>query len=283
MFKIVNRLILGKDIKRLDIEAPSIAQSFSFGQFVMVCPDEGSKWIPLTVVESDTRRGLISVIFKETGLATRNLGSMSIDDKLFSVAGPFGAIKEPKQVGVVVCVATGVSAAQLLPICRAYNRAGNKVIGVIGAVTKAEMILEPQMRITCHKIFLTTEDGSYQQQGKAQDVVKELLSQEDVKLVYSIGDTDMMREVAQMTAKEKIPNLIQVHTVMSCGRGICGSCRVKVNRELALACEEGPEFDGHMMDFEYLRHRMDHTCKHEDQGSIGAQKRAGFFKKIFEG
>lgn len=282
MFKIVNKLILGKDIKRLDIEAPLIAQCFLPGQFVMVCSEEGAKWIPLTIVEADARRGLISVIFEEAGLATRMLGSVPIDDKLFSITGPFGTIKEVKHVGTIICVATGVSAAQILPICRAYNRAGNKVIGILGAGSKSELILEPQMRIACHKIFMTTEDGSYQRRGKAQDVVKELLSQEDVNVVYSIGDVDMMREVAQMTAKQKIANLIQVQTVISCGRGICGSCRVKVDHQLVLACEEGPEFDGHVMDFEYLRHRMEHECSHEDQGPA-VQKSSGFLKKLFEG
>lgn len=283
MFKIVNKLILGKDIKRLDIEAPLIAQCFLPGQFVMVCSEEGAKWIPLTIVEVDIRRGLISVIFEEAGLATRMLGSVLIDDKLFSITGPFGIVKEAKQMGTIICVATGVSAAQILPICRAYNRAGNKVIGILGAESKSELILESQMRIACHKIFMTTGDGSYQRWGRAQDIVKELLSQEDVNLVYSIGNVDMMREVAQMTAKQKITNLVQVHTVISCGRGICGSCRVKVDHQLVLACEEGPEFDGHVMDFEYLRHRMEHECKHEDQGSAAAQKSLGFFKKLFEG
>ena len=139
------------------------------------------------------------------------------------------------------------------------------------------------MRIACHKIFLITEDGSYQRRGKAADVVKELLDKEDVHLVYSSGDVEMMRDVAQMTKKRGVSNLMQAHTVVSCGRGICGSCRIKVDKGLMLACEEGPEFDGHKMDFDYLKHRMEHVCSHEDKGDDAVKKGSGFFKKLFEG
>jgi len=283
MFTIINKQILGKEIKRLDIEAPQIARSFQPGQFVMVCSEQGGKWIPLTIVESDTRRGIISIIFKETGAATRLLGTLPIQDEIFAVSGPFGTIRKPTQVGVVVCVTTGVAAAQILPVCRAYSRAGNKVIGVLGAGTKSGLILEPQMRIACHRVVFTTEDGSYQRRGKAASAVKELLEKEDVHLVYSAGDVEMMRDVAQMTARKDIPNLIQVQTVISCGRGICGSCRVKVDHQMMLTCEDGPEFDGHKMDYEYLKHRMDHVCRHDGEHAGAVRKTGGFLKKLFEG
>ncbi|HSV43014.1 MAG TPA: sulfide/dihydroorotate dehydrogenase-like FAD/NAD-binding protein [Candidatus Bathyarchaeia archaeon] len=280
-YKIVNRLILGKEIKRLDIEAPAIARSFRPGQFVMIAPDEGGKWVALTIVESDTRRGIISIIFKESGSATRMLGGLSIQDEIFAVSGPFGFIREVKQLGVVVCVAEDVSAAQILPMCRAYNRAGNKVIGVLGAKSKSELILEPQMRIACHKVVLTTADGSYQRRGSTVEVVRELFEREDVQLVYSVGSVPMMREIARMTSQRQVRNLLQVHTVMSCGRGICGSCRVKVNNQLALACEEGPEFNAHEVDFDYLERRMEHVCSHDPQGTVTA-KAEGLFKKFLQ-
>ncbi len=282
MFKIISKLLLGKDIKRLDIAAPMIAKSYSPGQFVMVCPEEHAKWIPLTIMDVDTRRGLIRIVFKEQGQTTRILGSIPINDRVFSISGPFGKIQAPKQVGVVVCVASGISAAQILPMCRAYSRAENKVIGVLGARTKSELILESQMRIACHKIMLTTEDGSYQRRGVAEDLVKELIAHEEVRLIYSVGDADMMRNIAGISKKHGIPNLMQVHTVMSCGRGICGSCRVKVGGDLVLSCEEGPEFDGHVMDFDYLKHRMEHACSHESASVKTMEKGVGFFKKIFQ-
>ncbi len=281
-FTIINKQILGKEIKRLDIEAPEIARNFAPGQFVMVCVEEGSRWIPLTIVESDTRRGLISVIFKEIGDSTRFLGALPIHEQLFSVSGPFGTIRPPKQIGVVVCAAEDVCAAQILPICRAYSRAGNKVIGVLGARTKAEMILEPQMRIACHTVMLTTEDGSYQRRGSVEDTVREIAGKENVRLIYSAGSVEMMRGVSLLAHSKKIDSLIQVHTVMSCGRGMCGSCRVKVQGELVLACEDGPEFDGSKMDFDYLKRRMEHVCEREGSGKSAVEKTTGMLKKFFE-
>lgn len=282
IFTIINKQILGKDIKRLDINAPDIVRNFQPGQFVMICAEEGSKWIPLTIVEADTRRGMISVIFKEFGAATRLLGSLPIHEKLFSVSGPFGTIREPKQVGVVVCAATGVSAAQILPICRAYSRAGNKVIGILGAKTKAELILEPQMRIACHSVLLTTEDGSYHRRGTVEEAVREVSAKEAVRLVYSAGEVEMMYQVNRFTQQQKIDSLIQVHAVMSCGRGMCGSCRVKAGKQLVLACEEGPEFDGHKIDFDYLKHRIEHVCEKESGEKGAVERTTGILKKFFE-
>ncbi|MEW5895853.1 MAG: sulfide/dihydroorotate dehydrogenase-like FAD/NAD-binding protein [Candidatus Omnitrophota bacterium] len=281
MPKIVNKLILGKNIKRIDIEAPQIAANFHLGQFLMVCPEKGSEWIPLAIADADPRRNIISVIFKEKGPATRCLGALPIHEEIFSISGPFGRINSPKQFGVVVCVATDVYAAQILPICKAYSRAENKVIGIISAKTKTELILEPQMRIACHKLLLSTEDGSYQRRGNAFGMLKKLFDEENVNLVYSIGDTEMMREIAVMTKERNIPNLIQVQTMMVCGRGICGSCRVKVKQQVVLSCEEGPEFDGHQMDFDYLKHRMERSCHHQE----GAEPMAGapwIFKRFME-
>lgn len=282
-FRLVNKLLLGNGIKRLDIQAPVVARSFQPGQFVMVCPEDGGKWIPMTIVEANAQRGIISIIFKETGDATRKLGALPINDQIFSITGPFGQVKEPRQVGVVLCVATGVAIAQILPMCRAYSRAGNKVIGIIGARTKAELILEPQMRISCHKVFLTTEDGSYQRRGTAEDMVKEVFAKEDVHLVYSVGNVKMMKQIAWICRQEGIPNLIQVSAVMSCGRGICGSCRVKSGGKLVLSCEEGPEFDSKDFDFDYLLQRMDCACRtSESDVKNGMNAKLGFLKKLFE-
>ncbi|MFP4472910.1 MAG: sulfide/dihydroorotate dehydrogenase-like FAD/NAD-binding protein [Candidatus Omnitrophota bacterium] len=276
-YTIVNKQILGEGIKRLEIRAEVIADMVRPGQFVMIAPEEGKKWIPLSVMEADTRRGLISVIIKETGAATSCLGSLPIRDEVFSVSGPFGTVEEPRQVGVVVCAATDISAAQILPMCRAYSRAGNKVIGVLGARTKNELILDPQMRIACHKVVLTTEDGSAHRRGTVTDAVKELCGQDNVQLVYTCGQTEMLREIAEMTRQKKIRNLLQVHTLMSCGRGICGSCRMKVAKQLVLACEDGPEFDAHQVDFSELNHRMQAVCSRDEH-----QEASGGLKHIWQ-
>ncbi len=277
-FQIINKQIIGRDIKRLDVQAEAISQKVCPGQFVMVAPEEDGKWIPLTVVDADARRGMISLIFQEHEHTTRVLGKLGIHETLFSVAGPFGKPSEIKQLGVVICIATGVGAAQILPMAKAYKKAGNKVIGILSAATRKEIILEPQMRMACHRIFITTEDGSYQRRGTAIDVLREVLDREEVHLVYTVSSVERMREIAHLTKERQIPNLIQVQTVMSCGRGICGSCRVKVRNSIELSCEEGPEFDAHVMDFDYLKRRMIHV-KEEDE-LVPAKGIQGFWKRF---
>ncbi|HRZ40978.1 MAG TPA: hypothetical protein P5246_08215, partial [Candidatus Omnitrophota bacterium] len=147
--------------------------------------------------------------------------------------------------------------------------------------TKREIILEPQMRIACHRIFIATDDGSYQRKGAAIETLREALDQEDVHLVYDVGPVDVMREIAHFTKERRIPNLIQVQTLMSCGRGICGSCRVKAKHSIQLSCEEGPEFDGHTIDFDYLKQRMGH--RHEERPLEQADEGIrGFWKQMMK-
>lgn len=256
MFSIINRQLLEKNIKRLDISAKSIAQKVQPGQFVVIIPREKGEWIPLTVVESDERRGIITVIFKEIGQTTRRLGALQIGKSLFSVIGPLGkpaAVR--KKIGTVICVAMEEGIASMLSICRALKRSGNKVIGVIGAVTQGALMLEPQMRVTCNKIFVSTEDGSYERKGNVTGNIKEILAYQKADLVYAIGPVDMMQVVCRLTKEKKIPTLIQVNSIISCGTGRCGSCRTKVGSKILSSCQHGPEFNGHEVDFEQLRIR----------------------------
>ena len=146
--------------------------------------------------------------------------------------------------------------AQILPICRAFRDKGNKVIGIIGAKTKQALMLEPQMRLACNKILIATEDGSYERRGLATDVLEGFFDQNKVDLVYAIGAVDMMQTVCSMTEQRKIKTFVRVNPVMVDCMGMCGSCRVKVGGEMVLACVEGPEFDGHKVDFKDLNIRM---------------------------
>ncbi len=278
-FQILHKQVLGQDIKRLDIKAEEISLCARPGQFVMVAPHEDSSWIPLSIAETDTRRGLISVIFQERDRPSMALGAMSINQAVFSITGPFGKVAAPRQLGVVACVATGVGAAQILSVARAYKREGNKVIGILAGRYKKEIVFETQMRIACHALYISTEDGSYQRRGTAFEAVKEVCAQERVQLVYTIGSVRMMREVAGLTKGLGIRNLMQVQTIMSCGRGMCGSCRVKVDGAVALSCIEGPEFDAHTMDFDYLQRRMDHAALLSREGQ-GVAAPGGWVKKF---
>jgi len=255
-FKILNKLLLANQVKRLDIEAPNIAKKAQPGQFVGVCPDEGDERVPLTIIEADPSRGFISIIFYEAGETTKKLGAKTLSESIFSVLGPLGVPANIKKQGVVTCVATGIGAAQILPIARAYKKAGNKVIGIIGAKTKQSLMVEAQMRLVCNKIFVTTNDGTYERKGLATDMLQNLIDKEDVNLVYAIGSIDMMRAVCDMTRKKKIRTRVQLNPVMVDCMGMCGSCRVKVGGKIILACTDGPEFDGHKVDFDDFEIRM---------------------------
>ncbi|MCK5579709.1 MAG: sulfide/dihydroorotate dehydrogenase-like FAD/NAD-binding protein [Candidatus Omnitrophica bacterium] len=256
MYKITNKQILAKDIKRLDVRAPDIVKHVQAGQFVMVTVEEGARSIPLAVVESDTRRGTIALIIQETGSVTSKLAAMSINEEIYAVLGPLGQPSQIEKSGVVLCVATGIWAAQILPICRALKEQGNKVIGVVGAKTKSSLMLEAQMRIACHKIFISTDDGSYERRGMATDVVREVLETEDVQKVYAAGSVEMMQAVCQITKRRKISTRVQVNPGMCCGTGQCGSCRIEIKKQEVLVCQQGPEFDGHKVDFETVSVRI---------------------------
>jgi len=257
MFEIISKQILAEDIKRVDVFAPHIAKRVKPGQFVKVCPEEGDENIPLTVVDWDKQKETISLIFQEIGETTGKLGSLPINESIYSILGPLGVPSKVEKRGVVICVATGIGTAQILPICRAYGKEGNKIIGIIGAKTKRALMLEPQMRLACNRIQITTNDGSYERKGLATDILKEEIQKyeadkKDMRslLVYAIGSGDMMQAVCDFTKKKNLKTLVQLSPVMVDCIGMCGSCRVKVDDKIVLACTDGPEFDGHKVDFD---------------------------------
>lgn len=257
MFKIISKQLVNQEIKRLDIHAPQIAKKFLPGQFVMVTPVNDSHPIPLTIVEVDERKGSISLIVHEVGPTTRKLGSLSINEEIHLVQGPLGLPAVVGKYGLVFCVAHGIGAAQMLPICRALKRVGNKVIGIIGAKTKRALMLESQMRIVCDEIYITTNDGSYERRGLASEFLRTFLDKQTVNCVYAAGSVDMMEATAAMAKEKGVPIFVTLNPMMLDAIGLSGSCRVKVGDEIRLASIDGPHFDGHLVDFDYLSVRMD--------------------------
>lgn len=254
MFKIVQKQIIAQDIKRIDIAAPAIAAKISPGQFVMVGPGSQAHAVPLTAVDSDERRGIVSFIVHEVGYATRTLGGLSIGQAVPMLVGPLGRPAMLDKYGLVICVATGIGTAQILPVCRALKKRGNKVLGIVGAKSKKVLMLEAQMRVVCDEIFIATNDGSYERKGLATQILRELLDKYPVNAVYAIGSVDMMQAASQMAREKNIPVRVTLSPFMINGLGVCGSCRVRVNNQFQLACVDGPEFDGYQVDFENLRH-----------------------------
>ncbi|HBG60923.1 MAG: hypothetical protein A2Y03_09395 [Omnitrophica WOR_2 bacterium GWF2_38_59] len=269
MFEIINKQIIAESIKRIDVYAPDIASKVLPGQFVKICPEEGDESIPLTVSDHDAARGIITLIFQEVGSTTGKLGSLPIGEAVFSILGPLGKAVHIEKVGRVICIATGIGAAQILPICRALKKEGNKIVGIIGAKTKSKLMLEAQMRIACDKILIATEDGSYVRRGLASDVLREVIGKESIDLVYAIGNLEMMETVCSITKKAKIKTLVQLKPIMVDCVGMCGSCRVKVGGKILMACTDGPEFDGHKVDFKDYQIRKK---SHEEAGKCLNQK-----------
>ena len=278
MYKIIHKQLIAQDIKKIDIAAPLIAARVQPGQFVMVTPVLGEHNIPMTIIDSDERRSVISLLVHEVGSATRKLGDLSIGEGLYQMVGPLGQGAQMDKYGLVICVATGVGAAQILPICRGLKKKGNKVIGIIGAKSKKVLMLESQMRVVCDEIFITTNDGSYERKGLATGLLKELLNKYTVHRVYAIGSVEMMQAAAQMTKEKNIPLRVTLNPYMVNGLGLCGSCRVKIDGEFRLACVDGPEFDGHKVDYQDLSQRMHalEPVQWENKTHLLSPKRPGF-------
>jgi len=278
MYKIIHKQVIAQDIKKIDITAPAIAARALPGQFVMVTPVAGEHNIPMAIIDSDERRSVISLLVHEVGPATRKLGNLSIGESLYQMVGPLGRGAEMDKYGLVIGVATGIGAAQILPICRGLKKKGNKVIGIIGAKSKKVLMLEPQMRVVCDEIFITTNDGSYERKGLATGLLKELLNKYTVQRVYAIGSVEMMQAAAGMTKEKNIPLRVTLSPYMVNGLGLCGSCRVKIDGQYRLACVEGPEFDGHMVDYNDLSQRMNawEPRSWENQTHPVSPKRLGF-------
>jgi len=255
MFEIINKQLVTNGVKRLDISAPDISKKVQPGQYISICPEEGDERIPLSVVASDAGKGTISIIFQEIGQTTGKLGTLPINESIFSILGPLGVPSKVEKRGVVICIATSIGIAKILPICRANKDIGNKVIGIIGAETKRDLLLEAQMRLLCNEVFITTEDGSYERKGLATDILKGIIAEKKVKFVYAVGSVEMMRNVCHMTKNKKIPTSVQLNPIMVDCIGMCGSCRVKVGGKTVLACMDGPEFDGHKVDFDDFEKR----------------------------
>ncbi len=255
MFKIVNKQLIALNIKRIDISASSIASKVLPGQFVMISPHSSMKPIPMSVIDADDRKGVITLIVHEVGDVTRTLGEMSIGERVAFIVGPLGKPSVIEQYGVVICVATGIGAAQILPICRALKKKGNKVLGIIGAKSKKVLMLESQMRVVCDELFITTNDGSYERKGLATQNLNDLLGKYKVNAVYAIGSVEMMQAASHMSQMRNIPVWVTVNPYMISGMGLCGSCRVRVDGDFKLACVDGPQFNGDKIDFEDLARR----------------------------
>jgi len=255
MFRILDIRQLSKEIKSMTVSAPEIARKAKPGQFIMLRIDEKGERIPLTINDFDRHAGTITIIFQDVGKTTRKLGMLKKGDSLIDVAGPLGHPGRVEKLGTVVCIGGGVGVAVVYPEVRALKEIGNTVISIIGARTGEMVILEDKMGKISDELFITTDDGSYGRKGVVTDPLKEILAKRKIDLVIAIGPIIMMKFVCLMTKQFKVPTIVNLNPIMVDGTGMCGSCRVTVGNKTKFACVDGPEFDGHLVDFDELTNR----------------------------
>jgi ferredoxin--NADP+ reductase len=259
MFKIIEARFLAKDIKLFRIEAPKIAQKRKAGQFVIVRIDEQGERIPLTIADSDSGQGSITIIVQGVGKTTRQLNMLETGDRIKDVVGPLGMPSHIENFGTAVSIGGGVGTAIAFPTAVALKEAGNRVITINGARTKDLVILEEEMRSVSDAAYITTDDGSYGYHGFVTDMLKKLIDEgEKPDFVLAIGPIPMMKAVADVTRPYNIRTVVSLNPIMIDGTGMCGGCRVTVGGETKFACVDGPEFDAHEVDFKNLidRNRM---------------------------
>lgn len=266
MFKIVKREEMSEGTVILnEIEAPMIARKAKPGQFVILKANETGERIPLTMAETDSEKGTITVIYMVVGKSTALFKTLLVGDGYQDVIGPLGKPTDVEKVGNVVCVGGGTGIAVLHPITRALKDIGNHVTSIIGARSKDLLILEDKMKAVSHELLITTDDGSYGRKGFVTDALRDVLDKEDTQLAVAIGPVPMMKFVSKLTKEYGVKTIVSLNPIMVDGTGMCGGCRVTVGDQTKFACVDGPEFDGHKVDYDELMLRLQAYCEHEQQ------------------
>jgi ferredoxin--NADP+ reductase len=256
VYRIVEKKILAPTITKYVIEAPYVAKKRKAGNFVIIRVDETGERIPLTLVDSDPKIGTVTLIVQAVGKSTKALALKNEGDFIQDVMGPLGNPTPIESGKTIACIGGGVGTAELYPITKALKDAGNTIYTIVGARSKELVILESEMEDVSNKFYITTDDGSYKRKGFVTDQLKELLDANlGINMVYAIGPLPMMKAVSNLTKPYNIRTLVSLNAIMVDGTGMCGGCRVTVNGKMKFACVDGPEFEGHEVDFDEMLSR----------------------------
>jgi len=267
MFKIHSNEKIAPAIFKMVIEAPLVAAKARPGQFVMIRIDEFGERIPLTIADIDGKN--VTIVYQTAGVTTYKMTEKKIGEFISDIVGPLGHATDTKKIGTVCCVGGGVGIAELYPVAKAYKNAGNNLIIIIGARNKELLIFKKELEGLGAQLLIVTDDGSLGEKGFVSDILKRLIdSGNKIDLVYAVGPGIMMEVVSNLTKSYGIKTLVSLNTVLVDGTGMCGSCRIQVGSETKFACVDGPEFDGHMVNFKELKARQNlfkeqekHACK----------------------
>ena len=257
MFKIVYSKKLSENAYLLRIVAPEIANKSKPGQFIVLRIDEKGERIPLTISGKNAEEGTIDLIFQSVGKTTFALAALKAGDDIRDILGPLGNPTDVQNFGTVVCIAGGVGAAEILPVARAFKNAENNVITVLGARSKPLLILENELKDASNTFLTITDDGSSGEKGLVSNILADLIQKKiHIDLVYAVGPVAMMKAVSEMTRSAGIKTIVSLNPIMVDATGMCGSCRVSIDGKTKFSCVDGPEFDGHKVDWDELSARL---------------------------
>jgi ferredoxin--NADP+ reductase len=255
MHPIIEKAVLSPNVTRLRVVAPRIAEIRQPGQFVIVRRGPGAERIPLTIADVDREAGTITLVIQGVGKSTMDLCDLGVGDAIQDIAGPLGRPTELLESGHAICVGGGVGTAVVYPIASALHRAGVRVTSVIGGRSQDWVILEDELR-ACGDVIACTDDGSYGRPGFVTEALKDVLDGGGVDAVYAVGPVPMMRAVSELTRLFGVHTVVSLNSIMIDGTGMCGGCRVSIDGKTKYACVDGPEFDGHLVDFSLLSDRL---------------------------
>jgi ferredoxin--NADP+ reductase len=277
MFKVLEKDLLAENIYRMVVEAPLVAAKARAGNFVMVRVSDVGERIPLTICDNDAERGTLTLIIQAVGKSTRDLVNIQVGDMVKDVLGPLGSATEIKDVDRVIAVMGGIGVAPMLPLLRAYRKQGAEIVSILGARTKDLLILQDEVQSLSDEIILVTDDGSSGIKGLVTDPLRERLETgETYDLAIAIGPARMMQAACKVTKEYDLPTLVSLNSIMIDGTGMCGGCRVSINGETKFTCVDGPDFDGHAVNFDELVVRQGYYRDEEEHShrcrSIGGEQ-----------
>lgn len=256
MNRILDKRYFSEKVVQLEVEAPLIAKARKPGNFVIVRVGEKGERMPLTISAADVKRGSITLVVQKMGVSSTKLCNLNVGDCITDLVGPLGKATHIEKVGTVLACGGGVGVAPLLPIVQGFKDAGNRVVSVLAARSKELVILEDEIQRYSDEVIVMTDDGSYGRKGLVTEGMEEVIKRENVDMAVTIGPAVMMKFCALLTRQYEIPTIASLNAIMVDGTGMCGACRLQVGDEIKFACVDGPEFDGHLVDFDQAMRRQ---------------------------
>jgi len=264
LFKILEKEELCDKVHKFRIEAPKIVQKAKAGQFVILRQDETGERVPMSIGGLDKENGILTVVIQEVGKTSASMNCMKAGDYFSDVVGPLGIPSHVEKFGHCVCIGGGVGIPPIYPIAQALRKAGNKVTTIIGARSKNLLIFEDELAEASDELLISTDDGSYGTHGFVTTILQKMIDDGvEINMVIAIGPVPMMKAVVNTTRKPKIKTFVSLNPIMVDGTGMCGACRVTVGGQTKFACVDGPDFDGHEVDFDEMTKRLKMYSKYE--------------------